>query len=214
MSKYNLVIFDWDGTLMDSQARIINSMEKAIADCGIESRSSLQIRNIIGLGLKQAIITLYPELSAKQNAELANCYRDHFFDANALESPLFSGAAELLQDLYSKTYSLAVATGKGRRGLNEALDKHNLAHFFHSTRCAEETASKPDPLMLHEIMEELDFSPEETVMIGDSEYDLEMATNAKVASIAVSYGVHDKKRLLKHKPLICVDSLSELSQFI
>jgi phosphoglycolate phosphatase len=214
MSKYNLVIFDWDGTLMDSQARIINSMHKAIAECGIEQRSSEQIRNIIGLGLEQAIISLYPEVSAKQNAELANCYRHHFFDVNALESPLFSGTSELLQDLTDKAYSLAVATGKGRRGLNEALEKHNLANFFHSTRCAEETASKPDPLMLYEIMQELDFSPEETVMIGDSEYDLEMANNAKVASIAVSYGVHDKNRLLKHKPLTCVDSLSELSQFI
>lgn len=214
MSKYNLIVFDWDGTLMDSQARIINSMQAAIAEFDIEARSSEQIRNIIGLGLEQAIIALYPELSAQQNIELANCYRSHFFDVNALASPLFPGAVELLQDLHNKNYSLAVATGKGRRGLNEALEQNNLAHFFDSTVCAEETASKPDPLMLHKIMEELDFLPEQTVMIGDSEYDLEMANNAKVASIAVSFGVHDKSRLLQHKPLTCIDSLSELSQFI
>jgi phosphoglycolate phosphatase len=214
MSKYNLIVFDWDGTLMDSQARIITSMQTAIAEFDIEPRSSEQIRNIIGLGLEQAIIVLYPELSAPQNTELANCYRNHFFDANALASPLFPGAIELLQDLHSKNYSLAVATGKGRRGLNEALEQNNLANFFHSTVCAEETASKPDPLMLQEIMEELDFSAEQTVMIGDSEYDLEMANNAKVASIAVSFGVHDKSRLLQYKPLTCIDSLSELSQFI
>lgn len=214
MSKYNLIVFDWDGTLMDSQARIINSMQAAIAEFDIEARSSEQIRNIIGLGLEQAIIALYPKLSAQQNIELANCYRSHFFDVNALASPLFPGAVELLQDLHNKNYSLAVATGKGRRGLNEALEQNNLTHFFDSTVCAEETASKPDPLMLHKIMEELDFSAEQTVMIGDSEYDLEMANNAKIASIAVSFGVHDKSRLLQHKPLTCIDSLSELSQFI
>ncbi len=214
MSKYNLIVFDWDGTLMDSQARIITTMQAAIAESGIEHRTSDQIRNIIGLGLEQAIMVLYPELSAQQNTDLANCYRHHFFDANALASPLFPGAIELLQDLHSKDYSLAVATGKGRRGLTEALEQNNLAHFFHSTRCAEETASKPNPLMLQEIMDELDFSAEQTVMIGDSAYDLEMANNAKVASIAVSFGVHDKSRLLQYKPLTCIDSLSELSQFI
>lgn len=206
---FKLLIFDWDGTLMDSQARIVSSFQTAIAELGLPSRSPAQIRYIIGLGLEEAIRRLLPETSPEEQYALAECYRTHFVNT-ALPTPLFPGVATTLQHLEQAGYWLAVATGKSRRGLNQALLESGLKGLFHVTRCCEETSSKPHPQMLYEIMGELGMSAQESVMIGDTEYDLQMAHHAHMAAVAVSYGVHDKERLLAHRPLRCLDDFPQL----
>jgi len=210
MSKFKLLVFDWDGTLMDSQGRIVNSFQAAIADLQLEYRNVNQIRSIIGLGLEEGIITLFPTLAQSPRLLLAKHYHDYFWSAAALPTPLFPGIAEMLQTLHAAGYWLAVATGKSRLGLNRSLNDTGLQSLFLSSRCAEETSSKPHPQMLQEIMAELEVSNSETLMVGDTDYDLQMANNAGVASVAVSYGMHEKDRLLKCQPLVCLDDLSEL----
>jgi len=212
--RFKLLVFDWDGTLMDSQGRIVTSFQSVIAEMGIEERPYAEIRNIIGLGLDKAIATLYPTLNAAERIQFANHYRTHFLDVNQLDTPLFPGVSETMHHLHEIGYHLAVATGKSRMGLNRSMRESKLEHLFCSTRCAEETCSKPDPLMLNEIMQEVAISPNETIMIGDTEYDLAMANNAKVASIGVNYGVHEESRLLACHPLTCLSDLTHLPQFL
>ena len=206
-----LAVFDWDGTLMDSEAKIVASMRAAGNDLGLESLDDRTLRNVIGLGLKEAIEMLYPRAVVDVHRAFADRYRHHFLSGDGEASTFFVGALQLIQDLYRSGVLLGVATGKSRRGLNRAMTELDCGEFFHATRCADETFSKPHPQMLLEIMEELDVSPEETVMIGDTEYDLQMATNAGVKAIGVSYGVHERERLLQHQPLICVDSIQDLA---
>ena len=206
-----LAVFDWDGTLMDSEAKIVASMRAAGNDLGLESLDDRTLRNVIGLGLKEAIEMLYPRAVVDVHRAFADRYRHHFLSGDGEASTFFAGALQLIQDLYRSGVLLGVATGKSRRGLNRAMTELDCGEFFHATRCADETFSKPHPQMLLEIMEELDVSPEETVMIGDTEYDLQMATNAGVKAIGVSYGVHERERLLQHQPLICVDSIQDLA---
>jgi phosphoglycolate phosphatase len=212
--NFKLLVFDWDGTLMDSAPRIVASFQAAITDLGMEKRSPAQIRHIIGLGLDTAIATLFPGASTQQYLQLAERYRHHFLGNHALATPLFPGVAEILHTLHAADYWLAVATGKSRKGLNRALAESQLTNVFHSTRTADETSSKPNPQMLQEIMDELGILPTDTLMIGDTEYDLQMAHNAGVASVAVSYGVHDKALLLACNPLICIDSLPALPAWL
>ncbi len=215
MSKkpFKLLVFDWDGTLMDSQARIVTSFQAAIADLNMEKRSVAQIRHLIGLGAETVITTLFPGASEQQSLQLIKRYRHHFFNAH-LPTPLFPGVTETVQTLHNAGYWLAVATGKSRKGLNEALVDTHLSPLFHTTRCGEETSDKPNPHMLQDIMDELGILPSETLMIGDTEYDLQMAKNAGVASVAVSYGMHDKTTLLTYNPLICIDNLPALSTWL
>ena len=212
--RFKLLVFDWDGTLVDSQARIVGSFQNAIADLALPERSSAQITHVIGLSLERAIATLFPDASSQQRLLLGQAYRHNFFNATAKTSPLFSGVVNGLQDFHKTGYDLAVATGKSRQGLDQALAETELKKLFHSTRTADDTCSKPNPQMLHEIMDELVVSPNETLMIGDTDYDLQMAQNAGVASVAVTYGMHDKSRLLACKPLICIDSFSELQTWL
>lgn len=212
---FKLLIFDWDGTVMDSVARIVNSFQASIAELDLPPRTDQEIRVIIGLGLEQAIEQLYPqEYSPRFAQRLINHYREHFFSPTAVATPLFPDAANVLQQLSDNGYQLAVATGKSRRGLNEAMIQTGLRPLFAATRCAEETFSKPHPLMLQEILDELVVSSSEAVMIGDTDFDLQMATNAGMAGVAVSYGVHDRERLLACDPLVCLDSLSELPEWL
>ncbi len=206
-----LVVFDWDGTLMDSEAKIVASMRAAGEDLGLESLDDRTLRNVIGLGLKEAIEMLYPRAVVDIHRAFADRYRHHFLSADGEGSTFFAGALQLIQDLYRSSMLLGVATGKSRRGLNREMTELDCGEFFHATRCADETFSKPHPLMLLEIMDELDVAPEETVMIGDTEYDLQMAKNAGVKAIGVSYGVHERERLLLHQPLVCVDSIQDLT---
>ncbi len=211
---FNLLVFDWDGTLMDSEASIVVCMQAAIGDLGCESRNADSIKNIIGLGLREAVDVLYPGSDDVFLKAMVERYRYHFLGGSEHHSELFPGAEQTVRELSEAGYLLAVATGKGRKGLDMVLEKTGLGQYFHTTRCADETFSKPHPQMLEEVMDELGAEPGETLMIGDTEYDLQMAINARTHSLAVSYGVHEKARLLQHGPLHCLDAISELNGWL
>lgn len=211
MSKqFNLLVFDWDGTVMDSEARIVACLQQAVADLALEERTVEQLRNIIGLGLREAIDSLYPGSDEQLHRSLTERYRYHFLTADPTPSELFAGAYETIEALAEAGYLLAVATGKGRVGLDKVLAETRLGSLFHATRCADETFSKPHPQMLEQLMDELGAEPAQTLMIGDTEYDMLMAANAGTGALAVSYGVHEPDRLFKHNPLGCIDSIGEL----
>jgi len=211
---YSLLVFDWDGTLMDSEARIVACLTRAIDELGLEPRSPRALSNIIGLGLKEAMLSLYPEADEILLEAFVRHYRQHFLSDRQLPSELFSGALDALQQLHGQGYLLAVATGKSRRGLDLSLDETGCRDLFHATRCADETFSKPHPQMLLEIMAVLDVKPEETLMIGDTEYDMLMASQAGTAALAVDYGVHDRQRLLEQQPLSCLSDIRELLDWL
>jgi len=212
--RYPLLVFDWDGTLMDSEARIVTSLRHAIAELKLEPRSDKALSNIIGLGLKEAMLSLYPEADDKLLEAFVEHYRKHFLSDKQLPSRLFTGAMDILQQCHQQGYLLAVATGKSRRGLDRSLDETGCRDLFHITRCADETFSKPHPQMLLEIMTVLDVKAEETLMIGDTEYDMLMASQAGTAALAVDYGVHDRQRLLELQPLSCLSDIRELSAWL
>ena len=199
---------------MDSEARIVACMQAAIADLEMPFRSVDQIRNIIGLGLRESVVTLFNRLSDAKYRSLVDRYRYHFLVGDKTPSLLFDGVLLLLTQLLEKGHFLAVATGKGRQGLDKVLEETDLKTVFHATRCADESFSKPHPQMLLEIMDELGVEAKQTLMIGDTEYDLQMANNAGTAALAVSYGVHSKQRLLDCRPLSCVDTVAELSKWL
>ena len=214
LGAIELVVFDWDGTLMDSEARIVASMQSAFTDVGRAPPSSTAIREVIGLGLEEAILRL-PGISADDALpEIITRYRHHYLVANATPTPLFEGAQALIEALHQRGQLLAVATGKSRRGLDQALDGSGLRALFHATRCAEETASKPHPGMLIELMDELGVRPANTLMIGDTDYDLLMAQNAGVRALAVGYGTQPTERLLEHKPVACAPSIAVLADWL
>lgn len=208
--KYKLLVFDWDGTLMDSEARIVDCVRAAVKDLEMESPSDEEIRNIIGLGLREAVDTLFPGADDELHHNIVTGYRVHYFSENRSPSQLFQGAREVIQDLAAEDYLLAIATGKGRSGLNMVLESTGLGGFFQATRCADETFSKPHPEMLEQILVELGVFPAEALMIGDTEYDLQMASNAGVASLGVTYGVHAPERLARHNPLDCLDEVTAI----
>jgi len=211
---YQLLIFDWDGTLMDSEECIVRCMQAAAKDMTLVVPSYDSVKNIIGLGLKEAVSALFPKVDDDFVLAVADKYREHFLHPDEKGSHLFAGAAELLYELHAAGYLLAVATGKGRRGLDHVLSDTGLAPLFSSTRCADETASKPDPLMLTEILAELDVSADQALMIGDTEYDLAMAVAIDMPRIGVSYGVHNVERLNHHKPLTCLDDIGDLAEWL
>jgi phosphoglycolate phosphatase len=213
-NSFSLLVFDWDGTLMDSEASIVTCMQGAIRDLGCEPRSDESIKNIIGLGLREAIDTLYPGSDDAFLKAMVDRYRYHFLGGGSDMAELFPGAAETIRELSEAGYLLAVATGKGRKGLDMVLEKSGLGQYFHATRCADETFSKPHPQMLEEVMEVLGAEPGETLMIGDTEYDMQMANNARTHALAVSYGVHNKERLMQHSPLHCLDAIVELGDWL
>ncbi len=212
--KFKLIVFDWDGTLMDSEARIVDCMHLAIADAGQPARASEQIRNIIGLGLLEAVRSLLPEASDEVHQQVKQGYRDYYLTDTGVPSSLFPGAEAVLKDLSRQDYLLAVATGKGRAGLDKAMRDTGMEGLFHSTRCADETFSKPHPEMLEQIMDELGVLPEETLMIGDTEYDMQLAANARAAALAVDYGVHSRERLMALSPLDCLSDVSQIPQWL
>lgn len=211
---FRLLVFDWDGTLMDSEARIVESALIAIGELKLPPRTRDAIRDIIGLGLPEAMQALYPELPGSNHASLIERYRTHFLAEGGVPMPLFPGARETLDTLRARGHMLAVATGKSRRGLDRALAETGLAPLFAATRCADETRSKPDPRMLLEIMDEVGGDPAQTLMIGDSEFDLQMAAGAGIAAVGVGYGVKDCERLLDYRPLTCLDAIEELPAWL
>lgn len=209
-----LIVFDWDGTLMDSEARIVGSLRRSISDVGLATREDADLRNIIGLGLREALQKLYPELSEVDYEALTDRYRYHFLGNQGEVSKLFAGARELVEDLHAHDYFLAIATGKARRGLTRTLEDTGLGEYFHYTRCADETHSKPHPQMMLDIIDWFGLEATDAIMIGDTEYDMQMASAAGSPAVAVTYGVHEKARLQNCNPLICVDSLQDLRQWL
>ena len=206
--KAELVIFDWDGTLVDSQANIVQCLQGMIQDLSLPQKNVTELSNIIGLGLYEALNTLFPEFSQNDYQQMIDRYRYHFFASDP--SLPFPGVDLVLSELRANGYLLAVATGKGRRGLDKALDNTGFRQWFHTSRCADETRSKPHPQMLEEILDELGVEPQSAVMIGDTEYDLQMANNAGMPALGVSYGVHERERLLQCEPVTVLDEIHAL----
>ena len=213
-THFKLLVFDWDGTLMDSEARIVTCFSAAIADMGAPPPPDALIRDIIGLALPQAVQRLMPDADRALQRRVMDRYRHHYLYASQIPSQLFPGAADTVYDLRQQGYLLAVATGKGRHGLDRALEETGCTDMFHATRCADETVSKPHPQMLLELMDELEAEPWNTLMIGDTEYDMRMAQNAGTAALAVSYGVHAPQRLLQCGALACVDNIDEIKAWL
>ncbi len=207
--RFELLVFDWDGTLIDSAGAIVASLQAACRDLGLPVPSDERAHHIIGLGLHNAMAHVLPGVDCGEYPRVAERYGHHFRLRDA-ETPLFPGAEEALRALNGAGYLLAVATGKSRRGLDRALDRTGLRPLFHATRCGEESASKPQPGMLNDLIDMLGTEPEQTLMIGDTTHDLQMAINAGVASVAAAYGAHPRAQLLALQPLACIDQPLEL----
>ena len=210
---FDLIAFDWDGTLFDSTALIARCIQAACADVGAAVPSERDASFVIGLGLVDALQRAAPALPRERYRELADRYRHHYF-AQQHEVVLFDGTVPMLQLLKQRQHWLAVATGKSRRGLDEALNSVQLRSMFDATRTADETASKPHPRMLLELMAELGVAPERTLMIGDTTHDLQLAANAGTASIAVSYGAHEPEEFASFSPLFVAHSVPELNEWL
>ena len=211
--QFDLIAFDWDGTLFDSTALITRSIQAACADLGVAVPNDQDASYVIGLGLTEALQHAAPGLTRERYPELATRYRHHYF-ARQHEIVLFEGTLPMLQALKARNHWLAVATGKSRRGLDEALTSLELRGVFDGTRTADETASKPSPQMLHELMREFGVEPERTLMIGDTTHDLQMAANAGIASIGVSYGAHQPESFGRFSPLHVAHSVGYLAEWL
>ncbi|WP_148254696.1 HAD-IA family hydrolase [Aidingimonas lacisalsi] len=213
--RYRLVIFDWDGTLMDSESRIVACMQGAARDIGWDELHVDAVRDIIGLGLPEAIARLCPGISAERAQWLRECYATRFVAADQIPMPFFpgveSGMARLRADPETR---LAVATGKSRRGLDRVFSANGSGGWFHASRTADETRSKPHPLMLEELLAELDVGVDDAVMIGDTEYDLEMAQALNMDRVGMTYGVHATERLMARDPVFCADRFSALIDWL
>ena len=212
--KYKLLIFDWDGTLIDSQARIVSSFQGATRDLGLRVPSDESVRDIIGLGLPEAILKVMPECDAATRELIRQGYSRHYLEVDQTPTALFGGVFDGLVNLKEQNYRLAVATGKSRRGLDRVLADTGLVDYFELTKCADETASKPDPLMLHQILEEAGMAANEVLMIGDTSYDLDMACRAEIDRVAMSYGVHEVVDLQPFEPLHVFDHFNELVDWL
>ncbi|OYY58909.1 MAG: HAD family hydrolase [Hydrogenophilales bacterium 28-61-11] len=210
---YDLLIFDWDGTLMDSAGVIVDSIQRACEDIGLAAPGDRASRQIIGLGLVQALQTLLPDLPAEDYPRLVERYRHHYLGRDN-DIPLFEGVADSISRLHASGFQLAVATGKSRLGLERALASSGLGEWFSATRCADQTHSKPHPAMVLELIEELDADPDRTLVIGDTSHDLLMASNAGVASLGVTYGAHEPDDLRPHAPLALMDSFAEVDAWL
>lgn len=211
--KFDLIVFDWDGTLMDSTAAIVKSLQDAALDLGLPMPEKKRAAHVIGLGLKEALETVLPDLAPEYYPKLVDRYRIHFL-TNSPKTTLFDGVKTMLDDLKNQNYLLAVATGKSRVGLNRAINETGLQGYFDASRTADETWSKPHPAMLLELTEELGEPMNRTVMIGDTTHDLQMANNAGAAGIAVQYGAHSAAELQKLHPIYAAGSVPDLHHWL
>ena len=211
--RYSLIIFDWDGTLLDSAAGIVESIQEAARDLRLPVPARETASHVIGLGLQDSLRTAVPSLPEEKYREFAEAYRRHFLVRQG-SMGLFPGIRELLQDLHAAGHCLAVATGKSRRGLDHALESNALRRYFAASRCADETNPKPHPAMLLELMQQLAATPGQALMIGDTSHDLEMARSAGVDAVAVSYGAHPSASLSALAPRACVASVLELREWL
>jgi len=211
--RYDLIVFDWDGTVMDSTAVIAGSIQAACRDLDLPVPDDDMARHVIGLGLMQALRHAVPSAPEEKLEELVARYRHHFL-AQDSAIPLFEGAAETIAELHEAGYLLGVATGKNRNGLQRALESSGLMQYFHATRTADQTFSKPHPAMLLELMDELAVSAERTLMIGDTTHDLQLAQNAGVDVVAVGHGAHPAEQLRELNPLALVDDFIQLRAWL
>lgn len=211
--RFELIVFDWDGTLMDSAGAIVNAIVAACQDLDLPVPTQARARHVIGLGLRDALVHAVPDLPEHDYPRMVERYRHHFLSADH-ELSLFPGAFDMIEWLAGQGRMLAVATGKSRKGLDRALAHSGLGPFFHSTRCADECFSKPHPAMLEEIMAELGVATTRVLMVGDTTHDLHMARNAGVAGLAVSFGAHPRAELEAAEPIDIVDTPAGLSQWL
>jgi phosphoglycolate phosphatase len=213
-NPFRLLIFDWDGTLMDSIGTIVACTKAAVRELGLREMSDETIRGTIGLGLRETIEVLSPGGGEETFGRILECYRKHW-TATYRDMPLlFPGVGEMLRGLAAEGYLLAVATGKSRRGLEYSLHQAGLRGLFHATRTVDEAFSKPHPQMLLEILDELGVAPEDAVMIGDTTYDLEMARSARTVAVGVCSGGHGREELERLGPLACLDQIVELAPWL
>ena len=211
--NFDLIAFDWDGTLFDSTQIIVRSIQAAVADVGGTVPSDTAASYVIGLGLMEALAHAAPDVPESRYAELGQRYRHHY-GIHQNDISLFDGVLPLLAELKTRGHLLTVATGKSRRGLDEALHAVELKGRFDGSRTADETAGKPHPLMLYELMREFDVAPERTLMIGDTTHDLQMALNAGCASVGVSYGAHEPAAFDVLRPRMVAHSVAELQRWL
>jgi len=211
--RFRLIVFDWDGTLVDSTGLIAQSLQQACREIGAPVPDEGSARHVIGLGLRDALRYAAPALAEERYPELAGRYREHYV-AGEREIHLFGGVRELLDELDAAGFLLAVATGKGRAGLERALALQGLTHRFFATRCADEGHPKPHPDMLLHLMERAGAGPEATLMIGDTSHDLELARSAGAAAVAVTWGAHPADGLTDFGALATVHSIAELRQWL
>ncbi|HYB51574.1 MAG TPA: HAD-IA family hydrolase [Burkholderiaceae bacterium] len=211
--RYDVVVFDWDGTLVDSTSAIAQAILQAAADVGTPVPDPAKASHVIGLGLAQALAGVVPHLPPERFAEFAARYREHYSRSEG-RIQLFEGAAELLQTLRERNVRLAIATGKTLLGLQRALKNAGLQEYFCALRCADQTHPKPHPAMLEELAQELDADRASMLMIGDTTHDLLMASSAGVAAVAVCYGAHARAELERLAPLALFDSLWGLRQWL
>jgi len=211
--RFRFVVFDWDGTLADSTALIAAAIQQACHDIGEPVPDDTTARYVIGLGLADALAHVAPGLAPERHRDLAIRYRHHYLSGDP-QIPLFAGAREMLDELNAAGLLLGVATGKTRVGLNRALEQQGIADRFVATRCADEGFPKPNPDMLLHLMDRVGAEPRETLMIGDTTHDLDLARNAGVAAVAVSYGAHAPAGLAQCGPLALLDSIKELRRWL
>jgi phosphoglycolate phosphatase len=211
--QYDLIAFDWDGTLFDSTKIIVRCIQNAVADVGGAVPTDEAAAYVIGMGLMDALAHAAPDVPRERYPELGASYRKHYL-THQEDLSLFDGVLPMLAELRARHHWLAVATGKSRRGLDDALRTVELAGVFDASRTADETAGKPDPRMLHELMREFGTEPERTLMIGDTTHDLQMALNAGCASVAVSYGAHPMEGFEALRPQAVVHSVRELHDWL
>ena len=211
--RFDLVVFDWDGTLFDSTALIVHGIQAACRDLGLPVPDDERASWVIGLSLRSAMEHAVPTITQEQIPQMVDRYRFHYI-ARQHDLTLFPGVLDMLHALKKRHHWLAVATGKSRAGLDEALKTVELKGLFDGTRTADETRSKPDPLMLHELMRQFGTDPDRTLMIGDTTHDLQLAANAGTPSVAVAYGAHAPSEFATHSPLIVAKTVTELAAWL
>ncbi len=214
VKKYKAVIFDWDGTLMNSEARIVDSIQTAARACGLPVLSDNESKQVIGLSLEMAILGLYPDTEQFQVKAMSEAYTQYFLEDCKVPMQAFDGAESLLFNLRQHGLKLAIATGKSRKGLDQVLGECGFGVYFDMTRTPIESASKPNPLMLEQILTEFALSVDDVVMIGDTTFDMEMAQNIGMDRIALSHGVHQMELLAEYNPVAQLDSLQELNVWL
>ena len=211
--KFDLIVWDWDGTLANSTGMIVDAIVQAAEQVGLPALDPVSASNIIGLGLRESIYALFGDIPSEQAQALARQYTANYY-AGEEEIPLFTGAKSTIIELNRRGYKLAVATGKGRRGLNLALEHCGLTYYFHETRTVDECFSKPHPQMLDELMDACVTTPERTLMIGDTSYDLQMAENASVQAVAVTFGAQSQEQLSGYNSIQIFHQFNDLSAWL